>query len=481
MAAGASSVGGIGPSPNTPRMSPMSSATTIHPATAIQIPSTTQRIRLRRRRGAPPVAPGAWRGRSSTVWEDAGIRLRLYRRARGRSSIAERGVGGALALLALAATLLVAGAAAAQSPVEPARTGVRIDFPRGPVIASSRITGLAGAFTGVAEGIDGALKNPASLANRPEHATSWFDVDVALDLLNTTGDAIDFDADGVPGAAGASFQAVNLGLALQFGGFAIGVLAAVDTWSGGKDATALDADLLDVIVGVAQAFAGGEVIVGAGLNVRAFTLTEQGGASVDLASETYDFGVLWRPRALPWRIGAQVRLGGVLSPRGDPAWTLSPGHEVRDAVAPWQLGLGVSHRWAADPERSYNAPLRKASPAKDRRYLLLTADVVISGPSPGAVNFEGFVSGAPRRAGVTPTASFHLGAEGEVLHDRLRARVGTYLEPIRASNGGFGRLHMTGGAELHLFELGPLDFKASFAFDMSVGFNNILFGVGLWN
>jgi hypothetical protein len=455
----------------------MSSATTIQPATTIQTPSTTQRIRLRRGRGAPPVAAGC----SSTVWEDAGIPHRLYRRARGRSSVAERGVGCALALLAASAALLLAGAAAAQSPGEPARTGVRIDFPRGPVIASSRITGLAGAFTGVAEGIDGALKNPASLANRPEHATSWFDVDVAFDLLNTTGDAIDFDADGVPGAAGASFQAINIGLALQLDGFAVGVLAAIDDWSGGKDATALDGNLVDLILGVAQAFGGGEVIVGAGLNVRAFTLTEQSGASLDLASETYDFGVLWRPAGYQWRVGAQLRLGGVLAPTGDPASNLSPGHEVRDAVAPWQLGLGVSHRWAADPERPYNAPLRRATPAIDRRYLLLTADVVISGAVPGAVNLEGFVGGAPRRAGVTPTASLHLGAEGEVLHDRLRARVGTYLEPVRASNDGFGRLHITGGAELHLFELGPLDLKASFAFDMAAGFNNILFGVGLWN
>ncbi|TNF22938.1 MAG: hypothetical protein EP329_28100 [Deltaproteobacteria bacterium] len=387
-------------------------------------------------------------------------------------------------MLAASLALWTVGWGAAPAAAEDADPGARIDFPRGPVISSSRITGLAGAFTGVAEGIDGVLKNPASLANRPEHATSWLEVDLALDILQTTGDAIDFDADRVRGGRDADFSAVNAGIDFQLDTFAIGMLAAIDVWTGGDAEHGFEAGLVDYIFAVAQAFGGGEVIAGLGLNVRVLTLLEHlpgDDAAIALASGTLDFGLLWRPRHEPWRIGAQLRLGGKLVPDGSETGTFSERYRVHEAVAPWQLGVGVSHRWTADPERAYNAPLREAKPASDRRYLLLSADVVLSGPVDGAVNLEGFISGAPRRAGVQPTMSFHLGAEGEVLHDRLRARVGTYLEPTRASNNGIGRLHLTGGAELRLVELWVFDLKASFAFDASAGYTNVLFGVGLWH
>jgi|GEM_PF-762935 len=465
------------------------SATTSQVAITNQTPSTTQRIRLRRGIGASgssAVGGEVWPARSLPLVGGAAIRARLYRRASGRSSPARpaRRASALLVVLLVAATL-GGGPARAQSGLGAPEEGARLDFPRGPVIASSRITGLAGAFTGVAEGIDGVLRNPASLANRPEHATSWFEVDVALDWLLTPGNDIDFDADRVRGGRDADFGAVNAGFGLQFDTFAIGMLAAIDTWTGGDaDHGGLEAGLVDYIFAVAQAVGGGELIAGLGLNVRVFTLNEHlagEDAAAAFTSGTLDFGLLWRPRRESWRVGAQLRLGGRLLPDDSGTGVFSERYRVRDVVAPWRLGLGVSHRWSADPERAYNAPLREAKPATDRRYLLVSADLVVSGASPDAVNLEGFVSGAPRRAGVTPTASFHVGAEGEVLHDRLRARVGTYLEPTRASNVGIGRLHITGGAELRLFELWIFDLKATFAFDASAGYTNVLIGVGLWN
>ena len=460
-----------GVSPKVPLRTPRKTATMSQAAMEIHTPSTTQRMRL---------------GRVGGLWEDVAISRGLYRRGREGSSAPapRRPVARRLACALTAAALF---APSSHAPAE--EPGVRVDFPRGPLISSSRITGLAGAFTGVAEGIDGALKNPASLANRAEHATSWLDVDLALDALNAAGDTIDFDADRRTAGDRAAFTALNLGLDLSFDTLSVGLLAALVGWDGGGDASAaVDATLTDLLVAAAQAFGRGEWIVGAGLNIRALDLSEQqasGVATLALRSTTFDFGLLWRPRAHPWRLGAQLRLGGALRPKVDsgspPSGALSAPYAVREVVAPWQLSLGFSHRSAADPARPYNAPLRAARPPRDRRYLLVSADLVLAGPSPGAVNLEGLLDGRALAAGARPSLSVHLGAEGEVLDDRLRARAGAYFEPSRVRAAGLGRLHLTGGAELHLVDLGVVDLKASVAFDVSSRFQNVLVGLGFWH
>src|SRR5262245_59953705 len=69
-------------------------------------------------------------------------------------------LGRALAL----AALLACAPARAQDPL---LGETRLDLVRGPLLTSSRIMGLGGAFVAVAEGIDGVHLNPAAFANRP--------------------------------------------------------------------------------------------------------------------------------------------------------------------------------------------------------------------------------------------------------------------------------------------------------------------------
>ena len=92
---------------------------------------------------------------------------------------------------------------------------------------------------------------------------------------------------------------------------------------------------------------------------------------------------------------------------------------------------------------------------------------------------DGFDEGGARPSGRHVSIALHLGAEGEVLHDRLRARVGTYFEPVRVSGSQDMRPHLTGGLELHLFEV-LFDWKANFAFDLAPGWENVTIGVGFW-
>lgn len=160
---------------------------------------------------------------------------------------------------------------------------------------------------------------------------------------------------------------------------------------------------------------------------------------------------------------------------------------VQAAHVPWQLAIGGSTFHAADPARRYNPRLRAPSTAPaDRRYLLVSSELVLTGATDGQ-SLEALVGdglgadddGRPRASGRRVSLALHLGAEGEVLHDRVKARVGTYLEPVRVAGRHDIRPHLTGGLELHLFEL-VFDWKATFAFDIAPGWDNVTVGVGFW-
>lgn len=389
---------------------------------------------------------------------------------------------GALALLAASV-----GPARAQAP--PSRT---VDFYRGPVISSSRIVGLGGAFTGVGEGIDAVLRNKAALANRPRTSVDWVDYDLTFDFTITPGQEIDFDGDGRVAGDDVSLRANTFGASLLIGPFAVGLLAQVISYEATSkaDASAVTADLGEVLLGVGYAFADGELLTGAGVNVRLLSATTaaegEGHAELSLTGATVDLGVLWRPPGLDWRFGANMRFGADVDDRGTLLGTLPEDRAFRSAHAPWELGLGASWFLPADPTRRYNAPLRSGDgrPSDelegDLRYLLFAADVVLTGSSAHAVNLEGLVVGAPRAAGGDVTASLHLGAESEVASNLLRLRMGSYLEPIRIDDAGLVRPHLTGGVEVRLLRLWLWQLKATFAFDVASGYQNLSVGVGFW-
>ncbi|MCC6621360.1 MAG: hypothetical protein IT385_08895 [Deltaproteobacteria bacterium] len=370
-------------------------------------------------------------------------------------------------------------------PAGETEAGLRLDLVRGPLISSSRITGMGGAFAGVAVGIDGVWRNPATLANRPDDSTSWLDYDLTFDWLIVDASEVDFDGDGLEPDGSREFRAVDLGLSLQFDTVAIGVIAALYGYGveGGdaEAAGASDVAYTDVLAGIAWAIDGGSWIVGAGVQASVLAITTpeiaQGG-EVALAGAAADVGVLHRPRAAPWRLGARVRLGAELEPSDEADG--QPATSGITAAVPWQAGLGWSLFLAADPARTYNPRLRAPPPALlDRRYLLLSTEIVVTGAT-GGQSLEAVVAGGRSRSSDDrPTVALHAGAEGEVFHDRVRARLGTYFEPNRFGRGLAGRLHVTGGVEIHLLEI-IFDWKVTFGFDLAPGWENVSFGVGFW-
>ena len=118
---------------------------------------------------------------------------------------------------------------------------------------------------------------------------------------------------------------------------------------------------------------------------------------------------------------------------------------------------------------------------KDRRYLLVSSDVIIDAPgTTSATGLEGFVAQELERAGAQPTVGLRVGVESEVVHNRLKVRGGTYLEPSRFGASNY-RVHGTVGAEVRLFKLWGWDLRLAATFDAAVRYKNLLVGVGFWH
>ena len=137
-------------------------------------------------------------------------------------------------LLVVSGVLVTAPGVAARC----ARTFV-VDGRRGPVVSGSRTIALAGAVTAVAEGAEGALRNPAALANRPLFQGGWLSADLMLGGVFAPFQNMDFDGDGTSAGANTSMYNVNAGLVVQVGGFGFGtgggVASGGPTIHSGKD------------------------------------------------------------------------------------------------------------------------------------------------------------------------------------------------------------------------------------------------------
>lgn len=371
-----------------------------------------------------------------------------------------------------------------------------LDIARGPVIASGRVVGLGGAYTGVAEGVQGFFRSPAALANRTRHSVDWYDWDVAFDWVITPGSGVDFDNDGQFAAEDREFRGTNTGLSFQFGSVSLGVLIQTSGFEQFDPARTARIAVVDGRLGLAWTYGRGAWIVGVGIGDTEFDLVvdrhkidklspEPEDTSAHYRAQGFDLGVLWRPPDQPWRLGLAYRRGLHMPlPEGSSAAGVLLPHQI---IVPSQLSLGASYCMQASGA-PYNRPLGGAAgwdadqPAPDRRYLLFAADLVHTGAArDDSYNFEGYISSTPRPSGKSPSLSLHLGAESEVLHDSLKVRLGTYTEPDRVHEENLGRMHVTGGVEYHAFDLYGWQWRLGLTFDKAPRFANVMLGLGFWH
>lgn len=133
-------------------------------------------------------------------------------------------------------------------------------------------------------------------------------------------------------------------------------------------------------------------------------------------------------------------------------------------------------------EQRQEALLRNAS----RRYLVLSADMIVVGPTDNGVGLESFLNQQRHTSGADPTVGFRLGVEGEPIQRWLKMRAGSYFEPSRFAGVGY-RAHGTLGLDVRLFSWDLFGLVDEFTLrlgafaDVAQRYLNVGGGIGLWH
>ena len=398
-------------------------------------------------------------------------------------------------LAAVLALTAAGGAARAQDPLN-------IDFFQGPLVSSGRVVGMGGAFVSVGEGADAHLVNPASLAIRyPYVADDWFDWDYAFSFRSDTfrEGSIDLDRSGRQGGYDRSLL-FQFGLNIKLGRLGIGLHAQGQTYE-------LDVGTFEdprtyrysqsvVGFGFGWAFLDGELNTGVFLPVVQSTIEEPDTGSVKLQESDVVLGVIYAPRGSQFRFGGAFRREAVgrITARTDEgqegfvddAGTLGQLRVPDGVVIPWELSVGAS--WMFGP-RDYNPQpsfgewtylgLERPDRLRERKYLLLSADVVLTGPARSAIGVQAWLENDVQQSGKAASLSPRVGAESEIWKDVLVVRAGSYYEPSRFQETS-GRLHGTAGFDLYLVDI-IWEWKGNLVVDVADDYVNWGIGVGFWH
>ncbi|MBA3463509.1 MAG: hypothetical protein H0T46_26370 [Deltaproteobacteria bacterium] len=360
-------------------------------------------------------------------------------------------------------------------------TDYAIEFYDGVAIGNTQQVGMGGAGAALIVGTSGGLLNPSAPAVRLTTDTDTWSWDYHLDVLTGTYSS-DYDNNGQREPGGASL--VTLGLGGRYRDWAAAVTFTGQTSPVEVDTStmpALDAEALRVRFMVGRYFASKDFALGIGAQTVSFQITPQGQESLfEVTGGGLIAGVTWLPKYRSFRAAAAWEspiLGADVSSTCDPM--SCAGFILPERVAsPWRVIAGGAFRFA---ETEWNQLV--GGIFRDEPSLTLAADIVIAGPSQDAYGIEAFGKHMLQRAGSHTAFSFRAGAEYEWLPGRLRWRAGAYWEPERYEGVG-GRVHVTFGVELRVFELqlwGRRRGRLSFTGDLAARYRNVAVSVGFWH
>jgi hypothetical protein len=417
--------------------------------------------------------------------------------------------------LTLGARLAAAQLAPEGAPIDD--SDYTIDFYTGPILDSSRNTGLAGSYSALSDGVGGYSVNPSSVALRVPWSDSWFDweVDGSVTLPSTLRNT-DFDNNGDTSvgndaalylAGGAGFQFGELGVGLSFG------VNSYETASVDGDGLAqgLDVSFVTVNLVAGCVLQEGQLALGVGLGGQAVQLARilPDGSQRDLASvsgTTLQAGAIWAPTRISVRAGIALRITpGDDSANPDGVEPDTDGnYRVDNFVLPrritvpaelqvafaTQLFRRLNFGWH-NPRRPRSEPIDPADVnayrSLPRRRVLLSSALKITFPSSDGVGTDSFLLQRVERSGEKVSVSPRVGVETEPIIDWLIVRAGSYYEPTRFP-GSSARVHATAGADLHIpivwSLFGLLDDDTSFRIGGAVDGAERYFGwsvsAGLW-
>lgn len=413
-----------------------------------------------------------------------------------------------------------------------------IDLYQGPVLAPIRVTGLAGAYAGYAEGIEGMVANAAAPAVRAPYSVRWLDVDVSasLSLPLVLTKRNDWDNDRLVDTSTTDFIYVTGGALVQVGVLGFGANAEVQRYT----LTAPDGATTPITVGKYHALAalrllGDQLAVGAG--ARVVTLgVDAADANLTMVGAAPELGFLVRPDWKSFRLGGTFRFpvaGASLLGSGrtrDPNGVeRARGLVVPERIAlPWELEVGLALQVGPRPlnpawldphpqeaayfaehaaERDDKAAAERARKRLEqerrdrfanwpRAHLLLTAELLVTGATTAGVSIERFLGqnqpaerdGASLvgASGASVNFSPRFGVETEPLPGRLHLRFGSYYEPSRLVTP-VGRQHFTFGGDLRVLSstwwgLVPTTWYTLQAIaDLAPRYESVSLGVGVWH
>lgn len=439
----------------------------------------------------------------------------------------------------LAGCLLWALSAPAEAQV--ASNDYTLDLYQGPATGSGRIVGMGGAYTAIAEGIDGAALNPAGYAERGEHEVGWFDWEATGGFwLSGLFVDNDYDNNGNKGLRSTNVIQAALGLRLQFANVGVGAVGQVRTYKlkdpdTGKRTAAVTLYMLRN--GAAYSFEdfviGGALLLG-GLDVDSFSVN----VLTSLDGVGGHVGGLYRPKGERYRIGAAFRssikqcfAACFGDAPDDPNMPVTRGNLVvpQRVEIPWELRLGFAYQWGErhtnsgwqhtaplkrrlrreiangtyePPATLWGTPYRKLpedNPRKalriamrnhkefrrryrhiqPRRYVLLSVDAVLIDKVDNGQGLEAFLTQSREASGEHYSFALHGGIETEVVSDILKLRAGGYLEPSRFEETAY-RPHLTMGGDVRLFDFWRWSSFGRFTIDIAPRYINWGFSWGIW-
>ena len=242
-----------------------------------------------------------------------------------------------------------------------------IDLFQGPVLAGTRVTGLAGAFVAIGEGVEGDTQNPAAPAVRVPWSNSHVDFDLGFGLtFPSTLKNSDFFNSGrrtdLPKGTTGGFVFLNAAANLQFGKWGIGVTGDLQTYAlnrGTGDSVVKADDQLNATISLthiqlARSFADAQIIVGVGDRIAALAVSNDSSldtARRDLFSSVgngYEAGFVLKPNDHQFRIGGAFRTGVTTRAAADSPSVLYPNDNANRlylperVTVPWDLDVGLA-------------------------------------------------------------------------------------------------------------------------------------------
>lgn len=396
--------------------------------------------------------------------------------------------------------LLSASIASAQD-VAPG-TPERLYLSPGVLLGSHRMVAMGGAYTAIAEGIEGYPSNLAVLAHRRKTQKDNFDLSLTfgwLDIPLPFAQSRDLDNDGHEDNAYSN--QLQGGMLIQYSRYGVGGFWRLLHQNYCVDAqctSTVDMNMTTTSGGFAVALGRDDVIAGVGLYGASALLLHDG--QIHAYSGTGgQFDLLVRPQYVPLRVGISVKppvRAKFVGDQNNPPFVGQRAF-IREVAVPGVVSLGVSFK-VGEGATTYNrlSPaalheirlkygLERSPPevpldAPSGRVLVSTQLDIISGVGgalPPAYFGTQLYSGVPV-VGEYTLYQPRLGAEVEALPKRLRLRGGLYLEPSAFRDHGF-RSHVTGGFELLLFHL-LADWSLSSSVDFASKYRNFGLSIGFW-